>query len=307
MTVAKKFAVIGNPIAHSRSPEIHQAFGKQTGIELSYERILAPLDQFDIIVRDFFAQGGNGLNITLPFKELAYSICTPTDRALAAQAVNTLWMNGDALIGDNTDGAGLAQDLQRLGWLKYCNRILILGAGGATRGVILPLFQAGVKEIEIANRTIDRANDLAEILYTTSAVLERLVSEGLIDKSKVAEILQYKKYKSTINENDLTITNYDDFSKIPIKSNDLKNISGHFDLIINATSASLSGEGIVLPDNLTFNYAYEMAYGKPSSFIDQAKQRGVPTADGLGMLIGQAAEAFYVWNGVRPDLTNFVL
>ncbi|MDE2421404.1 MAG: shikimate dehydrogenase [Gammaproteobacteria bacterium] len=265
MTVAKKFAVIGNPIAHSRSPEIHQAFSKQTGIELSYERILAPLDGFAQVVQDFFAQGGNGLNITVPFKEEAFALCDVlTERAKAARAVNTLWMKNGQLHGDNTDGAGLVNAITTLNWSRNHSHILILGAGGATRGVILPLANAGAAEIVIANRTLTRAESLVEDL------------SAFVKTTKLQVI-------------------------------SLDQLEGHFDLIINATSASLAGEGIQLPNTLTFNYAYEMAYGKPSSFIDQAKQRGVPTADGLGMLIGQAAEAFYVWNGVRPDLSHFSL
>ena len=261
----KKFAVIGNPIAHSRSPEIHQAFGKQTGIELSYERILAPLDGFANVVKDFFAQGGDGLNITVPFKEETFALCnTLTERAQAARAVNTLWMQNGQLHGDNTDGAGLVNAITELDWQLFNSRILILGAGGATRGVILPLANTGATEIVIANRTLARAESLAKDL---SAFV----------KTTRLQVLG------------------------------LDQLTGHFDLVINATSASLAGEGITLPDTLTFNYAYEMAYGKPSSFIDQTQHRGIPTADGLGMLIGQAAEAFYVWNGVRPDLTRFSL
>ncbi len=256
----KKFAVVGNPIAHSRSPEIHQAFAKQTGIELSYDRILAPIDGFESTIKDFFAQNGNGLNITVPFKEEAFALCNVlTVRAKAARAVNTLWMQEGQLHGDNTDGAGLVNAISALNWSLNNSRILILGAGGATRGVVLSLANAGATEIMIANRTLSRAESL------------------------VADLSVFIK-----NTNLHVIA--------------LDQLAGHFDIIINATSASLSGEGITLPDTLTFDYAYEMAYGKPSSFIDQAKARGVPTADGLGMLIGQAAEAFYVWNGVRPNL-----
>ena len=261
----KKFAVVGNPIAHSRSPEIHQAFAKQTGIALSYERILAPLDGFAKTVHDFFAQDGNGLNITVPFKEEAFALCNVlTERAKAARAVNTLWMQDGQLHGDNTDGAGLVNAITVLTWPLNNSRILILGAGGATRGVALPLASAGATDIVIANRTLGRAKSLVEDL--TAFIQNTTLNVAALDQ-----------------------------------------LTGHFDIMINATSASLSGDGIALPDSLTFNYAYEMAYGKPSSFIEQAKARGVPTADGLGMLIGQAAEAFYVWNGMRPDLTTLTL
>jgi shikimate dehydrogenase len=262
MTTAKKFAVIGNPIAHSRSPEIHQAFAQQTGIELSYELILAPLDDFTGVVQNFFAKGGSGINVTVPFKEQAFERCDQlTERAQAARAVNTLWMQDGKLYGDNTDGAGLVNAITTLNWLLANSRILILGAGGATRGVILPLASAGAGEIVIANRTHSRAEALMNDL------------------------------KPFIKKTTLTTCTLD-------------HLTGHFDIIINATSASLTGEGITLPATLTFNHAYEMAYGKHSRFIDQAKERGVPTADGLGMLIGQAAEAFFVWNGLKPDLSQ---
>ncbi|HEY4713084.1 MAG TPA: shikimate dehydrogenase, partial [Aquirhabdus sp.] len=216
----KKFAVVGNPIAHSRSPEIHQTFAKQTGIELSYDRILAPLDGFESTIKDFFAQNGNGLNITVPFKEEAFALCNVlTERAKAARAVNTLWMQEGQLHGDNTDGAGLVNAISALNWSLNNSRILILGAGGATRGVVLPLANAGATEIMIANRTLSRAESL------------------------VADLSVFIK-----NTNLHVIA--------------LDQLAGHFDIIINATSASLSGEGIKLPDSLTFNYAYEMAYGK---------------------------------------------
>ncbi len=262
----KTFAVIGNPIAHSRSPEIHHAFGDEVGIALSYDKILAPLDQFEPIVRDFFTHGGHGLNVTVPFKEQAFQLCNHlTERAQAARAVNTLWAKEDQIYGDNTDGAGLVNALNLLNWPLDNSRILILGAGGATRGVILPLAQAGAMEIVIANRTQSRAEALI-------ADLKPFILQSAQGTSLAA---------CALNE-----------------------LSGHFDIIINATSASLTGEAISLPYTLTFDYAYEMAYGKPSRFIEYAKQKDVPTADGLGMLIGQAAEAFFVWNGVRPSIES---
>jgi shikimate dehydrogenase len=178
--------------------------------------------------------------------------------------VNTLWMADGVLHGDNTDGAGLVNAILALGWPLKGKRILILGAGGATRGVVLPLAQAGATEIVIANRTLSRAEALLADLA------------GFVSTARLSAIA-------------------------------LTALTGHYDIIVNATSASLAGDALILPADLTFDYAYEMAYGKPSSFLDQAKARGVPTADGLGMLIGQAAEAFYVWHGVRPDLVNFSL
>ena len=253
----QKYAVIGNPIAHSRSPEIHQTFAVQTGITLSYEKILAAEADFEAEVMTFFALGGQGMNVTVPFKERAWRMCGPflTARAQAAQAVNTLFLQDGVIWGDNTDGAGLVQDLQRLGWPLQGARLLILGAGGATRGVILPLLDAGVGEICIANRTVARAQQLVA-----------------------------------------------DFAGARLSALPLTELAGQFDGVINATSASLQGEGLLLPPDLQFDRAYEMAYGKPSAFLDQALQRQVPVADGLGMLVGQAAVAFARWHGVQPDV-----
>lgn len=261
----KKFAVIGNPIAHSRSPEIHQTFAKQTGITLSYVRILAPLDGFESVVYNFFEHGGSGLNITVPFKEEAFALChVLTERAQAARAVNTLWMEQGQLYGDNTDGAGLVNAVTRLKWSLNNSRIMILGAGGAARGVVLPLSNAGASEIVIANRTLTRAEALVKDLSSF-------------------------------------------MTQTKLKSCALGNLAGSFDIIINAASASLYDDDITLPTTLTFDHAYDMAYGKSSSFIEHAKESGAQTADGLGMLIGQAAEAFFVWHDVRPDLIDFSL
>lgn len=261
--MTKQFAVVGNPIAHSRSPELHHAFAKKTDIDLNYEKILAPLDGFKETIQHFFAQGGCGLNITVPFKEEAFALCNElSERAKIAKATNTLWMQDGKLHGDNTDGQGLVVALESNGWQLQDAKILILGAGGATRGVIYPLAQAGVQEIVIANRTLSKAEQL------------------------VADVQP--------------------FVEIKLNAVGLEDLNGDFDIIINATSASLSGEGMQLPEALTFKAAYEMAYGKPSSFIDQAKERHVPYADGYSMLVGQAIEAFDIWNGKRPDIKYFL-
>ncbi len=262
--MSKKFAVIGNPIEQSRSPELHHAFAEKTGIDLEYHKRLAPLDGFLASMQDFFAEGGVGMNVTVPFKEQAFAACAQlTERAQIAKAVNTLWMQDGVLHGDNTDGQGLVAAIQALNWNLNDSRILILGAGGATRGVIYPLVQAGAKQIVIANRTVARA--------------EQLVAD-LKDSVPTAQL-------SAIGLNAL---------------------QGEFDLVINATSASLSGDALLLPQELQFSHAYEMAYGKPSSFLEQAQARGVPSTDGFGMLVGQAIEAFYIWNGVRPELKDFL-
>lgn len=260
----KQFAVIGNPIEQSRSPELHHAFAKKMAIHLQYRKILAPLDGFIEHVTTFFQQGGSGLNVTVPFKEQAFAHCDVLSaRAKIAKAVNTLWMQDGQLYGDNTDGQGLVDAIQALGWKLNQSRVLILGAGGATRGVIYPLVCAGVQHIVIANRSLARA--------------EQLVTD----------------LQPAVGQADLDAISLDQ-------------LSGHFDLIINATSASLSGEALLLPEQLSFDHAYEMAYGKASSFLDQAQARGIPNADGYTMLVGQAIESFSIWNGVRPQLIDFI-
>ena len=262
--MSKQFAVIGNPIEQSRSPELHHAFADKTGLDLNYVKRLAPLDGFESSVKEFFAQNGVGMNVTVPFKEQAFALCQQlTERAKIAKAVNTLWMQDGVLHGDNTDGQGLVDAIQALDWNLAQSKILIIGAGGATRGVVYPLVKAGAQKIVIANRTLARA--------------EQLVSD----------------LKTAVPDAELSACGLDE-------------LQGQFDIVINATSASLSGDVLILPENLQFNYAYEMAYGKPSSFLDQAKARGVPTSEGFGMLVGQAIEAFYIWNGVRPQLKDFL-
>ena len=262
--MSKQFAVIGHPIEQSRSPELHHAFAQKAGIDLHYSKRLAPLDGFEANIKEFFAQGGIGMNVTVPFKEQAFAQChVLTERAKIAKAVNTLWMQDGQLHGDNTDGQGLVDAIQALNWNLDNTAILIIGAGGATRGVVYPLVQAGVKKIVIANRTLARAAQLVSDL------------------------------KDAVPQATLTAISLD-------------NLSGEFDLVINATSASLSGDTLVLPETLQFKYAYEMAYGKPSSFLDQAKARGLPTSEGYGMLVGQAIESFSIWNGVKPALKDFL-
>lgn len=262
--MTKQFAVIGNPIEQSRSPELHHAFATKTGVDLNYQKILAPLDAFETTVQDFFAHNGAGMNVTVPFKEQAFALCDQlTERAKIAKAVNTLWMQDGKLYGDNTDGQGLVAAIQALGWNLGNSRILILGAGGATRGVIYPLVQAGAKKIVIANRTLARAEQLVEDLKNS------------VPQTALSAIA-------------------------------LEQLTGEFDLIINATTASLTGDALQLPESLVFHHAYEMAYGKKSSFLDQAHARGIPTSDGFGMLVGQAIEAFSIWNGVAPELKDFL-
>ena len=250
------YAVVGNPIGHSKSPRIHALFAAQTAQDMSYEAILAPLDGFVATVRAFVEAGGLGMNVTVPFKEEAFRLATTlTERARAAGAVNTLKFSGNDIFGDNTDGAGLVRDIaDNLGRAITGQRILLLGAGGAARGVILPLLAEKPASLSIVNRTADKARALAARI-------------GLA---------------------------HDIASKIGERA---------FDIVINATSAGLAGG--VLP-RLTFAFApgclaYEMVYGKDTDFLRQAAEAAVTTADGLGMLVEQAAEAFFVWRGVRPE------
>lgn len=260
-----KFAVIGHPIEHSRSPELHQAFAKKLGISLEYTKHLAPLDGFKASVEAFFKAGGHGLNVTVPFKEQAFQLCDVlTERAKIAKAVNTLWQRDGQLYGDNTDGIGLVHALQTLGVQLVGAKVLIIGAGGATRGVIYPFAQTGVAHITIANRTKQRAEQL------------------------VTDLLPF-------------------VGEMGLSASGLTEISGHFDVVINATSASLSTDSsLTLPYDVTYSFAYEMAYGKPSTFLTEAQQRHIPYADGWSMLVGQAIEAFGIWHGVKPQLQEFI-
>lgn len=259
-----RYAVFGNPVAHSKSPLIHAAFAKQTGERIRYEKCEAPLGGFAEAVGEFFAMGGAGCNVTVPFKEDAFRFANIlTERAQLAGAVNTLWLDDEGVVGDNTDGAGLVGDLQRVVSLAG-KRLLILGAGGAARGVIGPLLACKPAGIVIANRSADKAQAvLAEIVDKLPGAGERLSCTSLAT------------------------------------------LAGPFDVVINATSASLAGASLPLPDGLFADgaVAYDMMYGKGETpFLAQAAAMGAALRlDGLGMLVEQAAEAFFVWRGVRPQ------
>ncbi|WP_369856241.1 shikimate dehydrogenase [Candidatus Thalassolituus haligoni] len=262
-----RYAVVGNPIGHSKSPAIHTAFAAQTGEDILYTALLLPLDGFEHQARLFFEHGGGcGLNITVPFKEDAYRLADDyTDRAKRAGAVNTLKKRPDgSLLGDNTDGAGLVLDLKRHSVPLANRRILLLGAGGAARGVLQPLLEEMPAELVIANRTQSKAEQLAA-----------------------------------------------DFSDLgAIRASTFADLSGPFDLIINGTSASLGGDLPPLADTLVAanTVTYDMMYGaQPTVFNAWASALGAAqTIDGLGMLVGQAAESFYVWRGKRPDVANVI-
>lgn len=260
-SLSSRFAVIGNPIDHSLSPFIHQRFAEQMGINLSYEKIKGELQDFEQQISHFFADHGKGLNVTLPFKQQAFAIANErTTRCQHAKAANTLWMVENTLWADNTDGIGLIRDLER--YIKLSGKkILLLGAGGAARGVIQPLLDNQPASLVLANRSVDKFSALEK-----------------------------------------------DFPSIPCVK--LTNLSGHFDLIINATSASLQGEPLQLSSECLENkpLCYDLAYKKEGQtpFISYVKGLGCEAYDGLGMLVEQAAESFYIWNQVRP-LTEPVL
>ncbi|MDX1588328.1 MAG: shikimate dehydrogenase [Oleiphilaceae bacterium] len=262
MTETDRYAVVGNPISHSLSPRIHQAFARQTGESLSYERLEAPLEGFGDFVADFFARGGRGLNVTVPFKQQAWQLARiHSPRGATAEAVNTLHQDDQGrLVGDNTDGAGLVQDLRvNHGVTLTGARLLLLGAGGAVRGVLTPLLEQQPASLTIANRTLAKAD----------ALCEQFAGE------------------------------------VPLHSSGFEALEGPFDLIINATSASLQGELPPLPAGLLHGQsgAYDMMYGKAlTPFCRWAGEQGAAQVmDGLGMLVEQAAESFRVWRGVRPD------
>lgn len=260
--MSDRYAVIGNPVGHSQSPRIHASFAKQTGHDIVYDAILAPPDGFAPAVAEFIAAGGRGMNVTVPFKEQAFRLAQRhSPRARGAAAVNTLAFADDGIFGDNTDGAGLVRDLVfNLGFSLQGKRVLLAGAGGAARGVILPLLEENPHALVIANRTAEKAQQLAAEFSRPD---EMISGCGFAD------------------------------------------LAGQgFDLVINATSAGLSGASLALPQGVfgTASLAYDMVYGRPTPFLRQAREGGAArVADGLGMLVEQAAESFLLWRGLRPD------
>ncbi|OGS94018.1 MAG: shikimate dehydrogenase [Gallionellales bacterium RBG_16_56_9] len=253
------YAVIGHPVEHSKSPEIHTRFAAQTGQQLSYERLPAPLDGFAQTVQNFIREGGRGANVTVPFKQEALRLATRlSPRALAAGAVNTLKFDGAEIFGDNTDGVGLVADLIQNAGLSLAGKsILLLGAGGAARGVILPLLQQAPARLVVVNRSAARALELAQ----------RFAAQG------------------------------------PLTASDFAGLKEPFDFIINATSASLQGQAPPLPAEVfgAATFCYDLMYGaQPTVFMQLASRHGASVRDGLGMLVEQAAEAFFLWRGVHP-------
>lgn len=254
-----RYAVIGHPITHSLSPQIHTLFAKQTDQDLQYEGIELPITSFETRVWQLFKDGYSGFNVTVPFKGDAFDFVDDmTERAKRARAVNTLMkMEDGRIFGDTTDGIGLISDLtENLHWRLAGKNILILGAGGAVRGVVEPLLDANPDNLVVANRTLKKVEELA-----------------------------------------------DEFPEISPST--FEELSGRFDIVINGTSASLSGQVPPLPDGIVTpdTCCYDMMYGKePTAFMTWASEQGAKEcADGLGMLVGQAAESFSLWRNVSPD------
>jgi shikimate dehydrogenase len=259
-----RYAVVGNPVAHSKSPLIHTEFARQTGQDIEYGRLLAPLDGFRATVAQFHASGGKGLNVTLPFKLEAFELAQRrSERALDAAAVNTLMFEAEGIFGDNTDGVGLVRDLEtNLGLAIAGKRLLLMGAGGAAQGVMGPLLAARPAALVVGNRTLDKA--------------QRLVA----------------RFRARLPNGDVRASSYSGLA------------GEQFDLSINATSASLRDTVPELPPGVfaAGSAAYDMMYGKGlTPFLELAQRQGAARlADGLGMLVEQAAESFFVWRGVRP-------
>ena len=260
MSAPDRYAVFGHPVGHSRSPWIHARFAELTGQSLCYEAREVPPGGFDAALAAFLAEGGKGLNITVPHKLAAFAAAARlTPRARRAGAVNTLAVQPAGLLGDNTDGAGLLRDLRENFGLELAGgRVLLVGAGGAARGALEPLLAAGPRTLLIVNRNAARAEALAA-----------------------------------------------DFAAAgPIRGGSLDDAHGPFDLVINATSASLAGEVPQLPGDAIERgtFCYDMAYGAgPTAFLRRAQELGAErVADGLGMLVEQAAESFLLWRGVQP-------
>ena len=264
-----KYAVIGNPISHSKSPQIHKMFAEQTGQGISYEAIEAPLDGFAATIERLREESYKGCNVTVPFKFQAFLLATKrSERAEAARAVNTLKFDSDKVFGDNTDGIGLVTDIKCNLNFDFSNkRVLLAGAGGAAMGVLLPLLHERLKRLVISNRTIEKAEEAVRILHPG-------FGEHIYN---TAEFIA-KSFHDLMGES--------------------------FDLVINATSTGLSDEMPPLLPGIFASgaLAYDMMYGRDTPFMKFAREHGAAVvSDGLGMLVEQAAEAFYIWRGVRPD------
>jgi shikimate dehydrogenase len=271
MTDLKKhFAVIGNPIHHSLSPQIHAAFARENGLDIDYEAVLSPLDQFKNTMYQLIQQKFTGANVTLPFKKEAYQLATThSGHARIAEAVNTLEFKEDEIIGHNTDGIGLVRDLeQNLDTHLKNKKILLIGAGGAAEGVIYSMLEKKPSELTLTNRTIEKSN----------------VIQNKMD-------VHAKSFNVNLNVTEIT--------KCPHQ---------YFDVIINATSASLINAELHMDPKVFHEgcLAYDMMYGKETSYIREAISQGSKTSDGLGMLVEQAAEAFFIWHHIQPTTKSVI-
>lgn len=268
MTV-EKYAVIGHPIEHSKSPLIHQAFAKQFNKDIVYEKVLSPLDGFDATLQRLRAEGYLGANVTVPFKFEAFDACQILSaRAQAAGAVNTLSFNEQHISGDNTDGCGLVNDILKHHHTSFAGKkVLLLGAGGAAQGVMLPLLEQKPCHLTVANRSVDKAQ----------AMMSKFSSHAVSRET----IVQVKAFE------DLSLAH---------------------DIVINATSAGLTDSSLHLPADIfqANTLAYDMMYGRETPFMQQARAAGAQVADGLGMLVEQAAEAFFLWHGLRPETASVI-
>jgi shikimate dehydrogenase len=268
VATSPRYAVFGNPVAHSKSPRIHQLFAQQFGIEIDYQAIEAPLDGFADAISAFREAGGKGCNVTVPFKQEAWQLAsTRSGRAELAGAVNTLRFEDDgSVFGENTDGVGLLRDLTlNLDTKLFDQRILVIGAGGAVRGILGPLIEQAPKKLIVANRTVEKAIELAKLFSTIG----------------------------------------------PIEPSSFEQLAGQkFDVVINGTAASLSGEVPPVPEDCFADgaMAYDLMYAsEPTPFMVWASDHGAArVADGLGMLVEQAAESFSLWLGKQPDTTEVI-
>ena len=267
------YAVFGNPIAHSQSPQIHEQFARRSNQDLTYLRIQPEPDQFFTMLSAFFQMGGKGANITVPFKLEAYTQCQQlTPRAKLAGAVNTIWQESGQLVGDNTDGVGLVRDLRSQGIELKNKRILIVGAGGASRGIIGPIAQELPSSLIITNRTVGKAKEL-------------VVAFKELTNSIAVDIRAW------------SLSQLEQENLLP------------FDLVMNASAAGLDRQSPFseLAAKSVFRpncFAYDLLYGKTTPFIQQALERGCRVSDGLGMLVEQAAEAFVLWRKLDIELLD---
>ncbi|CAM4151879.1 MAG: shikimate dehydrogenase [Comamonas sp.] len=265
---ADHYCVMGNPVAHSRSPWIHARFAELTGQALNYERALVPLDGFTAFAQDFARRGGKGCNVTVPFKLQAAELASSaSERVRLAGAANTLVFSADGIYADNTDGLGIVADITRNAGVQIAGcDVLLLGAGGAAAGALGSLIEQKPRRIAVVNRTHARAEALVE-QHAPMAALHKV------------ELLALEK---SALETDLT---------------------QNFDIIINATASSLAGADVPAPASVLHarSLAYDMMYGPAAqNFLDWASSHGALARDGLGMLVEQAAESFALWRGVRP-------